>query len=72
MQKFLQDKPYTFPVLLDPKALDGFGIGGIPSTFVADGSGRIRFHMMGYNPDADFVQELEWLVEAASSRENKQ
>lgn len=72
VRKFLQDKPYTFPVLLDPKAFDRFGIDGIPSTFVADATGRIRFHMMGYNPDADFVQELEWLIEAVSSREKAQ
>ncbi|MEW6366298.1 MAG: redoxin domain-containing protein [Acidobacteriota bacterium] len=68
VQKFLQGKPFTFPVLLDPDAFDRFGVDGIPATLVADASGRIRFHMTGYNPDVDYVQLVEWLLESASAQ----
>lgn len=66
VQKFLNDKSYTFPILMDPKAFARFGIDGIPTTLIADASGAVRFQISGYSDTTDYVQLMEWLTDAAS------
>ncbi len=48
-EAFMQNQPMPFPVLFDPKGrlMDSFGVQGLPSTFVVDTSGKVRFAWTG-------------------------
>ena len=56
VKKFIADNKYTFHVLMDEKGDDGrqskvvssFGVGGIPTKFIIDKNGHIRFTYVGY------------------------
>jgi thiol-disulfide isomerase/thioredoxin len=55
-KKFITGKKYTFHVLIDEKGGDGrqskvvssYGVDGIPTKFIIDGNGNIRFKYVGY------------------------
>jgi thiol-disulfide isomerase/thioredoxin len=65
---FLAKTSYPFRVLLDleNRAIDAFKVDGIPTKFVIDGKGRIRFKTIGYtgNPDR-LIDEIEAMIEMA-------
>ena len=56
VKKFIADNKYTFNVLLDEKNAEGrqakvvteYGVEGIPTKFIIDKSGNIRFKYVGY------------------------
>ena len=50
--RFLADRPHTLTVLFDPNggSATAFGLGGMPSSFVVDREGRVRFAHTGYTP----------------------
>ncbi|WP_158826119.1 TlpA family protein disulfide reductase [Mucilaginibacter lacusdianchii] len=57
VKKFIADNKYTFNVLMDEKGEDGrqskvvstFKVDGIPTKFVIDANGNIRFKHVGYS-----------------------
>jgi len=51
VEAFLHEHPYTMTVLLDPKGTtpQAFSVKGMPSSFLIDRAGRIRFTHMGYS-----------------------
>ncbi len=57
VKKFIADNKYTFHVLMDEKGEDGrqskvvssFGVDGIPTKFIIDKDGIIRFKYVGYS-----------------------
>jgi peroxiredoxin len=74
VKKFLDDNQYTFYVVFDEKSDDGkmnatykrFVMPGIPTKFFIDGSGVIKYKMIGYFPDqkkedaaADIEEQIE-------------
>ena len=63
---FLRDRPHTMPVLFDPhgEAPKAFGVKGMPSSFVVDRAGTIRFTHMGYsaNIGQQYRQEIDLLL----------
>ena len=63
---FLADRPHHLLVLFDPKGASplAFGVKGMPSSFLIDKSGTIRFTHMGYsgNVDASYRQEITQLL----------
>jgi thiol-disulfide isomerase/thioredoxin len=63
---FIASKSYTFNVLMDTedKVVSDFGVSGIPTKFVVDPTGKIRFKSVGYNgnPDA-LAEELGMMIE---------
>jgi peroxiredoxin len=63
---FLAGKSPSMTVLFDPKgaAPGAFGVEGMPSSFLIDRNGNIRFRHMGFNPQtkADFRREISILV----------
>lgn len=70
---FIQKNSYTFHVLMDNenKAVTSYGVQGIPSKFVLDKDGRIRFESVGFNGSADgLVDELSIMVELAAEPES--
>src|SRR5204863_9604836 len=48
---FLAARPHTMPVLFDPKGVSplAFAVRGMPSSFLIDRAGNIRFTHMGYS-----------------------
>ncbi|MEO3407954.1 TlpA disulfide reductase family protein [Mucilaginibacter sp. CAU 1740] len=65
VKKFIADNKYTFNVLFDEKGSDGrqskvvsqFGVEAIPTKFVIDKNGNIRFSMRGYSGSDEAVLE---------------
>lgn len=74
INKFLTDNNYTFHVALDEKGPDGvqnkvckqYVMEGIPTKYIIDGKGVIRYKIVGYDPDkpnADEVKDLSKLID---------
>jgi thiol-disulfide isomerase/thioredoxin len=63
---FLSMHPHQMPVLFDPKgaAPVAFGVKGMPTSFLIDKTGAIRFTHMGYsgNVDVRYRQEIAQLL----------
>lgn len=76
VKKFIADNNYVFNVLLDEKGEDGrqskvvssFGVGGIPTKFVIDKNGHIRFKYVGYTGTPEtLVEEVSNMVDMAGN-----
>ena len=68
VKAFFRDNPYTFDVLMDNdrKVVSSYGVEGIPTKFIIDKQGRIRFTSVGYNGSTDkTVMEMEAMIEMA-------
>jgi peroxiredoxin len=63
---FLAAHPHTMPVLFDPdgEAPKAFGVKGMPTSFLIDRAGIVRFTHMGYsaNIGQQYRQEIELLM----------
>ncbi len=67
---FVASKNYSFHVLLDEesKVVSDFKVSGIPTKFVIDKSGKIRFRSSGFNGnDDELVNELRLMIDIAAS-----
>ena len=65
---FIEKNNYTFNVLMDNdnKMVTDFGVSGIPTKFVLDKEGKIRFKSVGFNGnDEELVKELTLMIEMA-------
>ena len=70
-QDFITGKKYTFDVLMDndDKVVSSFGVSGIPTKFVLDRAGKIRFKTVGFDGSADaLVDELSSMIELARAQ----
>jgi cytochrome c biogenesis protein CcmG/thiol:disulfide interchange protein DsbE len=58
---FLGAHPHTMAVLFDPKGASplAFGVKGMPSSFVLDREGNIRFTHLGYSGDVGAIYRGE-------------
>lgn len=68
---FIKSKNYTFNVLMDTEdtVVASFGVSGIPTKFILDGKGNIRFKSVGYSGDNDaLVDELSTMIELARAQ----
>jgi len=74
-KKFIADNKYTFYVLEDEKVGDArqgkvvtdFGVSGIPTKFVIDGSGNIRFTHIGWDGSTEgLVDEVSTMIDMAA------
>jgi thiol-disulfide isomerase/thioredoxin len=67
---FLEETKYTFHVLLDNdnKVYESYRVSGIPTKFVIDGKGKIRFNVVGVSGTTDeMIQELVSMIELAKN-----
>ncbi|WP_367913737.1 TlpA family protein disulfide reductase [Leadbetterella sp. DM7] len=67
---FIEKGAYPFEVLLDldNKVIDSYGVSGIPTKFVLDKKGNIRFTSIGFSGSADkLVDELSLMIEMAGT-----
>ena len=65
---FIASKAYTFNVLMDNDnaVVAAYGVSGIPTKFVIDKDGMIRFKAVGYSGNnEELVQELGMMIEMA-------
>ncbi|RNI23682.1 redoxin domain-containing protein [Rufibacter latericius] len=63
---FLTKKNYTFQVLMDEEnqMIDAYKVTGIPTKFILDANGNIRFKSMGFSGSSDkTVQEISTMIE---------
>lgn len=69
---FLAGHPVTMPVFFDPKgaSADAFRVQGMPSSFLVDRDGAIRFTHMGYTSaiEASYRQEIAQLLSEHTTR----
>ncbi len=68
---FIDGKGYTFNVLMDTEdqVVASFGVSGIPTKFVVDKSGKIRFKSIGYaGSNEALIDELTAMVELAKEQ----
>jgi peroxiredoxin len=69
--EFIQGKGYTFNVLmdLDDRVINAFGVSGIPTKFILDRNGAIRFKAIGFEGSDDgLLEEIKIMVEAAKTQ----
>ncbi len=65
-QKFIDEKGYTFNVLMDNEnqMVADFGVTGIPAKFILDKKGNIRFNGSGFKGNDDaLVEEISIMVD---------
>lgn len=71
VRDFIQSKNYTFNVLMDNEneMVAKYGVSGIPTKFILDKNGNIRFKSVGYqgSPEA-LLEELSLMIELASAQ----
>ncbi|MCU0391434.1 MAG: redoxin domain-containing protein [Thermoflexibacter sp.] len=63
---FINKKKYTFNVLMDNEntVVTSFGVSGIPTKFIIDKNGDIRFKSVGFSGNADAVaDEISMMIE---------
>jgi peroxiredoxin/tetratricopeptide (TPR) repeat protein len=75
--KFIESNKYTFNVLMDTEdekdkskydVVSAYGVEGIPTKFVIDKAGRIRFKAVGFSGSADgIVKEISAMVDLAAN-----
>jgi thiol-disulfide isomerase/thioredoxin len=66
---FMEKKKYPFYVLMDTenKMVEDFKVSGIPTKFIIDKNGKIRFKAVGFSgKDDELVDELTTMIELAS------
>ncbi len=64
---FIAANKYTFHVLqdVDNKVVEQFKVDGIPTKFIIDKNGMIRFKSVGYDGDEKLMKELTAMIEMA-------
>lgn len=76
VKKFIADNNYTFQVVMDETGNDGrqskvvtqFNVDGIPTKFIIDKSGNIRFKVVGFDGNADkLVDEVSSMIDLAAN-----
>lgn len=70
-KKFINSKAYTFNVLfdLDDSVVKSYGVSGIPTKFVVDKKGIIRFKSVGFGGnDDELVNEITLMIEMAGGQ----
>jgi thiol-disulfide isomerase/thioredoxin len=61
---YIAAEKYTFPVAYAEMNANNFGVEGIPSLFIIGPDGKIRYKIVGFDPDKDFVREMTWRLES--------
>ena len=76
VKKFIADNKYSFHVLIDEKNAEGrqakvvgaYDVSGIPTKFIIDKNGNIRFKYIGYSGSADkILEEVTDMIDMAKN-----
>lgn len=71
-QEFIESNKYTFHVIMDNdnEVVAQYGVNGIPTKFIIDKEGKVRFKSMGFNGSDDkLIAELTAMIELVNSPE---
>ncbi len=71
VQEFLKNNDYPFYVLMDSedKVVAQYGVSGIPTKFVIDPKGKIRFKSVGFEGDTEkMIKEVKLMIELARGK----
>ncbi len=63
---FMTKNGYPFRVLMDEKdqVITDYEVSGIPTKFIIDGTGKIRFESVGFNDnEAEMLKEIDLMIE---------
>ena len=63
---FIQNNGYNFTVLYDDRAKIDYNVAGIPTVFIVDGDGIIRYKHVGYRPENEEIWRAQ--IENIQSR----
>ncbi len=72
VSSFIDKEGYTFEVLIDPldednnkhKIADAFGVEGIPTKFIIDKNGKIKFEDVGYSGSEEkLIQKIDVMID---------
>lgn len=69
--KFIRDNKYNFQVLLDTddKIIENYAVEGIPTKFLIDKNGNIRFKVVGYDGNLDkLLDEMKLMVSVMKAK----
>ena len=75
VSKFIEEKAYTFHVLMDneDKVVSDYKVEGIPTKFIIDKNQRIRFKSIGFSGSAEkLVDELSLMINFLKKEDTKQ
>ena len=64
VKPYIEEMKFTFPVAFAEDTATKFGVEGIPSLFIIGPQGKIRYKIVGFDPDKDFVKEMTWRLES--------
>ncbi|MCF7808775.1 MAG: redoxin domain-containing protein [Candidatus Marinimicrobia bacterium] len=64
VQPYVDEMGFTFPITYDEGNATKFGVEGIPSLFIIGPQGKIRYKIVGFDPDKDFIAEMNWRLES--------
>jgi len=64
VKPYIEENGYRFPYALASEAATKFGVEAIPSLFILGPNGNIRYKIVGFDPDRDFMQEMTWRLES--------
>ncbi len=64
VQPYVDEMKFTFPIAYAEDTATKFGVEGIPSLFIIGPQGKIRYKIVGFDPDKDFVREMSWRLES--------
>jgi len=64
VKPYIDEMKFTFPVAFAEDTATKFGVEGIPSLFIIGPQGKIRYKIVGFDPDKDFVREMTWRLES--------
>lgn len=68
---FIASKGYSFNVLMDmeDKVISAYGVSGIPTKYILDRNGKIRFKAIGFEGSDDgLAEEISLMIEAAKAQ----
>ncbi|MBC7350499.1 MAG: redoxin domain-containing protein [Candidatus Aminicenantes bacterium] len=71
VKEFLEKNQYPFYVLMDTedKVVADYGVSGIPTKFVIDPKGKIRFKSIGFEGDSEkMIKEIKLMIELARGK----
>lgn len=71
VKEFLEKNQYPFYVLMDTedKVVASYGVSGIPTKFVIDPKGKIRFKSIGFEGDTEkMIKEVKLMIELAKGK----
>ena len=66
VKTYISKQPYTFHVLMDAedKTINAFKVNGIPTKFIIDKDGKIRFKSVGFNGNTDKTfEEMQMMID---------